>query len=173
MVNLALNMWSIRFHVLIKLCTARRSSHPHGLLSLPSQVQGDAGGAVRPAVSPGRRVALPSDLLDQEAALLLRAFHRGLHLPAQLHLAGAHPALLPDYLQCPDLRRPGWHHCQVYTVWWRAAGVSANELKKGFAWGGFPYPCFIHSNECYHCSDLLSNMFMVTLSCVIMGPQTS
>ncbi len=80
------------------------------------QVQSDAGGALCPAVPSGRRAALPPDLLDQEAAVLLRALHRGLHLPAQLHLAGAHPALLPHHLQRPDLRRPGQRHGQVHAV---------------------------------------------------------
>lgn len=80
------------------------------------QVQSDTGGAVCPAVPPGRRAAFPPDLLDQEAALLLRAFHRGLHLPSQLHLAGAHLAVLPHHLQCPDIWRPGRRHRQVHAV---------------------------------------------------------
>lgn len=117
-----------------------------------SQVQSDTGWAVCPAVSPGRRATLSTDLLDQEAAILLRALHRGLHLSAQLHLAGAHPALLPHHLQLTDLRRTGQRHCQVHAIWRWAAGVSGKasgrkEGSKSLVWA--TVGCFtgqVHGN---------------------------
>lgn len=126
---LAPNMGLIKSHLVIQseqtssaftqqadIMLRSRPLTPNPLSFRVPQVQSDTGGAVCPAVSPGRRAALPPDILDQEVAVLLRALHRGLHLPAQLHLAGAHPALLPHHLQRPDLRRPGQRHRQVHAV---------------------------------------------------------
>ncbi len=63
-----------------------------------------------------------------KAPFLLRAVHRGLHTAPERHLAGAHPAGLPDGLQRPGAGRPLQRHRQIHPVRRRAAEVRNVQL---------------------------------------------
>lgn len=91
-----------------------------------SQVSGHSGGALCPVVQTCGWTSVQTDLVDQKAAVLLRAVHWGLHTASERHLAGTHPTGLSDCLQRSGSGRPCQRDRQIHTIWRWAAGVSWN-----------------------------------------------